>query len=124
MVGAVLLVSSIFLYFVALMTLIAGAGGVGLLVLGVLLMVAAGCRLGVEARRGSAPIGERQTTGERQTSTTSTRQTTGTGQTTGAGRAVLRTMRTVNDVRAMSRGPAAYGKRVARRVAFRSLRKW
>ena len=123
MVGAVLLVSSIFLYFVALGTLIAGAGGVGLLVLGVLLMVAAGCRLGVEARRGSAPIGERQTTGALRT-TTSTRQTTGTGQTTGAGRAVLRTMRTVNDVRAMSRGPAAYGKRVARRVAFRSLRKW
>ena len=30
MVGAVLLVSSIFLYFVALVTLIAGAGGVGL----------------------------------------------------------------------------------------------
>ena len=43
---------------------------------------------------------------------------------TGTGRAVLRTMRTVNDVRALSRGPGAYGRRLLRRQAFRSLRKW
>ena len=43
---------------------------------------------------------------------------------TGAGRAVLRTMRTVNDVRALSRGPGAYGRRLLRRQAFRTLRKW
>ena len=43
---------------------------------------------------------------------------------TGTGRAVLRTMRTVNDVRAISRGPGAYGRRLLRRQAFRSLRKW
>ena len=43
---------------------------------------------------------------------------------TGTGRAVLRTMRAVNDVRAISRGPSAYGKRVLRRAAFRSLRRW
>ena len=43
---------------------------------------------------------------------------------TGTGRAVLRTMRTVNDVRALSRGPGAYGRRLLRRQAFRTLRKW
>ena len=43
---------------------------------------------------------------------------------TGTGRAVLRTMRTVNDIRAISRGPGAYGRRVLRRQAFRTLRKW
>ena len=43
---------------------------------------------------------------------------------TGACRAVLRTMRTVNDVRALSRGPGAYGRRLLRRQAFRTLRKW
>ena len=43
---------------------------------------------------------------------------------TGTGRAVLRTMRAVNDIRAVSRGPGAYGRRVLRRQAFRTLRKW
>ena len=33
-------------------------------------------------------------------------------------------MRAVNDVRAISRGPGAYGKRVLRRSVFRSIRKW
>lgn len=42
---------------------------------------------------------------------------------TGAGRAVLQTMRTVNDVRALSRGPGAYGRRLARRAVFRSIRR-
>ena len=43
---------------------------------------------------------------------------------TGTGRAVLGAMRAVNDVRAVSRGPGAYGKRVLRRAAFRTLRRW
>ena len=43
---------------------------------------------------------------------------------TGTGRAVLVTMRTINDVRVLSRGPGAYGKRVLRRSAFRAIRKW
>ena len=43
---------------------------------------------------------------------------------TGTGRAVLRAVRTVNDVRAMGRGPGAYGKRLARRAVYRSLMKW
>ena len=42
---------------------------------------------------------------------------------TDAGRAVLQTMRTVNDVRALSRGPGAYGRRLARRAVFRSIRR-
>ena len=36
------------------------------------------------------------------------------------GRAVLRTMRAVNDVRAAARGPGAYGRRLARRSVFRA----
>jgi len=40
------------------------------------------------------------------------------------GRAILRTMRAVNDVRAISRGPGAYGKRLVRRSVFRSIRRW
>ena len=43
---------------------------------------------------------------------------------TGTGRAVLSTMRAVNDVRAISRGPGAYGKRLLRRQVFRTLRRW
>ena len=43
---------------------------------------------------------------------------------TGTGRAVLGAMRAVNDMRALSRGPGAYGKRVLRRSVFRSIRKW
>ena len=42
---------------------------------------------------------------------------------TGTGRAVLQTMRTVNDVRALSRGPGAYGRRLARRAVFRSIQR-
>ena len=42
----------------------------------------------------------------------------------GTGRAVLGAMRAVNDVRAISRGPGAYGKRVLRRAAFRTVRRW
>ena len=45
-------------------------------------------------------------------------------RTTGTGRTVLRTMRAVNDVRAVSRGGGAYGKRLLRRQAFRTLRRW
>lgn len=37
----------------------------------------------------------------------------------GAGRAALRAMRTVNDARAIARGPGAYGRRLARRAAFK-----
>ena len=43
---------------------------------------------------------------------------------TGTGRAVLGAMRAVNDVRAISRGSGAYGKRVLRRSVFRSIRRW
>lgn len=43
---------------------------------------------------------------------------------TSAGRTALRTVRRVNDVRAMARGPRAYGRRLARRAVFRSLRRW
>ena len=43
---------------------------------------------------------------------------------TGTGRAVLGAMRAVNDMRAISRGPGAYGKRGLRRSVFRSIRKW
>lgn len=53
-----------------------------------------------------------------------TRTRTQTRTSTGTGRAVLRTMRAVNDIRAVSRGPGAYGRRVLRRQAFRTLRKW
>jgi len=42
---------------------------------------------------------------------------------TGIGRAALRTMRTVNDARAIARGPGAYGKRLARRAVFRGIRR-
>ena len=45
-------------------------------------------------------------------------------RTTGTGRAILRTIRAVNDVRAASRGPGAYGKRLVRRSAFRAVRRW
>ena len=43
---------------------------------------------------------------------------------TGTGRAVLGDMRAANDMRALSRGPGAYGKRVLRRSVFRSIRRW
>ena len=43
---------------------------------------------------------------------------------TGTERAVLRTARAVNDVRAISRGHGAYGQRLLRRQAFRTLRRW
>jgi len=43
---------------------------------------------------------------------------------TGPGRAVLRTMRAVNDVRAVSRGPGAIGRHVATRRALRSISRW
>ena len=39
----------------------------------------------------------------------------------GVGRAALKTYRTVGDVKAVARG--TYGKRIARRAAFRGLRK-
>ena len=42
---------------------------------------------------------------------------------TGAGRAALRAYRVAGDVRALSRGPGAYGRRVVRRSAFRALRR-
>lgn len=43
---------------------------------------------------------------------------------TGTGRTVLRAVRAVNDVRAISRGPGAYSKRLLRRQVFRTLRRW
>ena len=42
----------------------------------------------------------------------------------GAGRAALRALRTVNDARAIGRGPGAYGRRMARRAAFRAVSRW
>ena len=42
---------------------------------------------------------------------------------TGAGRAALRAYRVAGDVRAIARGPGAYGRRVVRRSAFRALRR-
>lgn len=111
MIGAAaLLTLSVLLFFIALPVLFLEAGvGVVLLVSSVVLLVAGIRRLVAHARDEPGPTGE---------------EPAGTGQTTGVGRAALRTMRTVNDARAMARGPAAYGKRVARRAAFRTLRKW
>ena len=42
----------------------------------------------------------------------------------GTGRAILRARRIALDARAVSRGPAAYGRRVARRSAFRAVSRW
>ena len=42
----------------------------------------------------------------------------------GVGRAVLRAYRIAGDVRAIGRGPGAYGRRLARRAVFRSVRRW
>ena len=42
---------------------------------------------------------------------------------TGAGGAALRAYRVAGDVRAIARGPGAYGRRVVRRSAFRALRR-
>ena len=42
---------------------------------------------------------------------------------TGVGRAALRGYRVAGDVRALGRGPGAYGRRVVRRSAFRALRR-
>ena len=42
---------------------------------------------------------------------------------TGAGRAALRAYRVAGDIRAASRGPGAYGRRIVRRSAFRALRR-
>ena len=42
---------------------------------------------------------------------------------TGAGRAALRAYRVAGDVRAIARGPGAYGRRVVRRSAFRAVRR-
>ena len=67
-----------------------------------------------------ARVNSRNGTDERADEPARTRTRAGTG----TGRAVLRTMRTVNDIRAISRGPGAYGRRVLRRQAFRTLRKW
>lgn len=108
--GLVMLLFSVVLFFVAVPALFLETGlGVVLLVSSVVLLVAGIRRLFAHARHEPDPTGE---------------EPAGTGQTTGVGRAALRTMRTVNDARAMARGPAAYGKRVARRAAFRTLRKW
>ena len=41
----------------------------------------------------------------------------------GVGRAALRGYRVAGDVRAIARGPGAYGRRVVRRSAFRALRR-
>ena len=41
----------------------------------------------------------------------------------GTGRAVMSAMRTVNDVRVISRGHGASGRRLLRRQAFRTLRR-
>ena len=111
MIGAAaLLTLSVLLFFIALPVLFLETGiGVVLLVSSVVLLVTGIRRLVAHARDEPDPTGE---------------EPAGTGQTTGVGRAALRTMRTVNDARAMARGPAAYGKRVARRAAFRTLRKW
>ena len=40
------------------------------------------------------------------------------------GLAVLRARRAALDARAIGRGPGAYGRRVARRAVFRSIRRW
>lgn len=107
--GLVLLLFSVVLFFVAVPALFLETGlGVVLLISSAVLLVAGIRRLVARARDEPDPTGE---------------EPAGT-QTTGVGRAALRTMRTVNDARAMARGPAAYGKRVARRAAFRTLRKW
>ena len=42
---------------------------------------------------------------------------------TGVGSAALRAYRVAGDVRAIARGPGAYGRRVVRRSAFRALRR-
>ena len=44
--------------------------------------------------------------------------------TTGTGLAILRARRTALDVRALGRGPGVYGRRVARRAAFKAVRRW
>ena len=82
--------------------------GLVLLMFSLMLLLAVALRLAAGARH------ERVQTGSRRTGSRST----------GTGRTVLRTVRRVNDVRAMARGPGAYGKRLARRAVFRSLRKW
>ena len=71
-----------------------------------------------------ARVNNRNGTEERADEPARTRTRTRPRAGTGTGRAVLRTMRTVNDIRAISRGPGAYGRRVLRRQAFRTLRKW
>ena len=48
----------------------------------------------------------------------------GARRSTGVGRSELRTVRRVNDARALARGPGAYGRRVARRAAFRRVARW
>lgn len=82
--------------------------GLVLLMFSLMLLLAVALRLAAGARHERAQTGSRRT---------------GSGS-TGTGRTVLRTVRRVNDVRAMARGPGAYGKRLARRAVFRSLRKW
>ena len=85
---------------------------VGLIVFGVLLIVAGACGAGTrrrvneaeQSRAGSAHAGSRPRKYQ-------------------VGRAALRAYRTAGDVRAMARGPGAYGRRIARRAVFRSLRK-
>lgn len=82
--------------------------GLVILMFALMLLIAGVCWLAAAVRHEQAQSG---------TGRTGTRRT-------GSGRTVLRTVRRVNDVRAISRGPGAYGKRLARRAVFRSLRRW
>lgn len=82
---------------------------VGLIVFALLLIVAGACGAGTRRRAHEA---------ERQRAVAESRPPRGQYR---IGRAALRAYRTVGDVRAMARGPGAYGRRVARRAVFRSL---
>ena len=74
------------------------AFGLGLIVFGVLVLVAVAC--GAQSRQ----VARRR-------------------RSTGLGAAALRAYRVAGDVRALSRGPGAYGRRVARRAAFKAVRR-
>ena len=82
----------------------------GLVVFAVLVLGAIAARLAAELRHGEA----RQDAPARPAPTARR----------GTGRSVLRAVRTVNDGRALARGPGALGRRLVRRSVFRALRRW